>query len=61
MFENLLKYSLRALSRQKAHVAINIIGLSVGMICSLIIALPTISYRAIRTAQMNPVVSLRYE
>lgn len=39
MLKNLLKYSLRALSRQKAHVAINIIGLSVGMVCSLIIAL----------------------
>jgi putative ABC transport system permease protein len=39
MYKNLLKYSLRALSRQKAHVAINIIGLSVGMICSMIIAL----------------------
>lgn len=39
MFKNLLKYSLRALSRQKAHVAINIIGLSVGMVCSMIIAL----------------------
>jgi putative ABC transport system permease protein len=39
MFKNLLKYSLRALSRQKAHVAINIIGLTVGMVCSIIIAL----------------------
>jgi putative ABC transport system permease protein len=39
MFKNLLKYSLRALSRQKAHVVINIIGLSVGMVCSMIIAL----------------------
>lgn len=39
MLKNLLKYSLRALSRQKAHVVINIIGLSLGMVCSLIIAL----------------------
>lgn len=39
MIKSLLKYSLRALSRQKAHVAINIIGLSVGMVCSMIIAL----------------------
>ena len=39
MFKNLLKYSLRALSRQKAHVVINIIGLSLGMVCSMIIAL----------------------
>ena len=39
MFKNLLKYSLRALSRQKTHVVINIIGLTVGMICSMIIGL----------------------
>lgn len=39
MLSNLLKYSLRALSRQKAHVFINIVGLSVGMVCSMIIAL----------------------
>jgi putative ABC transport system permease protein len=39
MFNNLLKYSLRALGRQKAHVAINIIGLSLGMVCSMVIAL----------------------
>jgi putative ABC transport system permease protein len=39
MFINLLKYSIRALSRQKSHVVINIIGLSVGMVCSMIIAL----------------------
>jgi putative ABC transport system permease protein len=39
MLKNLLKYSLRALSRQRSHVVINIIGLSVGMICSMVIAL----------------------
>jgi putative ABC transport system permease protein len=39
MFKNQLKYSLRALGRQKAHVAINIIGLTLGMVCSMIIAL----------------------
>jgi putative ABC transport system permease protein len=39
MFKNLLKYSLRALGRHKAHVVINIIGLSLGMVCSMIIAL----------------------
>ena len=39
MFQHLLKYSLRALSRQKSHVVINIVGLSLGMVCSMIIAL----------------------
>lgn len=39
MIKNLLKYSFRALSRQKAHVVINITGLMVGMVCSMIIAL----------------------
>jgi putative ABC transport system permease protein len=39
MFKNLLKYSLRALSRQKTHVAINIIGLTVEMVCGMIISL----------------------
>ncbi len=32
-----------------------------GFLVAIVIALATISYRAIRTAQMNPVVSLRYE
>ncbi|NTV82827.1 MAG: FtsX-like permease family protein, partial [Bacteroidales bacterium] len=32
-----------------------------GFLIAIIIAILTISYRAIRTAQMNPVVSLRYE
>ena len=39
MLKNLLKYSIRALSRQKTHVVINITGLMVGMVCSMIIAL----------------------
>ncbi|WP_167611758.1 ABC transporter permease [Maribellus sediminis] len=39
MIKNLLKHSLRALKKQKAYVAINIFGLSVGIACSLIIAL----------------------
>ncbi len=39
MFMNQIKYSLRALSRQKSYVVINVIGLSVGLLCSLIIAL----------------------
>jgi len=39
MIRNLLKHSLRALKKQKGYVAINIFGLSVGIACSLIIAL----------------------
>lgn len=39
MNKNLLKYSLRALSRQKAYVFINVIGLSIGFVCILIIGL----------------------
>ncbi|MBN2615613.1 MAG: hypothetical protein JXR71_07945, partial [Bacteroidales bacterium] len=39
MLKNLLKHSLRALKKQKGYVAINIFGLSVGIACSLIIAL----------------------
>ena len=39
MVKNILKHSLRALSRQKSYVFINIIGLSIGIACSLLIAL----------------------
>ncbi|HPE58117.1 MAG TPA: ABC transporter permease [Bacteroidales bacterium] len=39
MLTNLIKYSLRALKRQKAYVLINILGLSIGLTCSLIIAI----------------------
>jgi len=39
MIKNLLKHSFRALKKQKGYVAINIFGLSVGIACSLIIAL----------------------
>lgn len=39
MFKNLLNHSLRALNRQKTYVFLNIIGLSVGTACSLMIAL----------------------
>lgn len=39
MIKNLLKHSLRALKKQKGYVAINVFGLSVGIACSLIIAL----------------------
>jgi putative ABC transport system permease protein len=39
MINNLIKYSFRALRRQKSYVFINLLGLSVGIACSLIIGL----------------------
>jgi len=39
MIRNLLKYSLRSLKKQKGYVFINILGLSIGIACSLIITL----------------------
>ena len=39
MIINILKHSIRALNRQKGYVLINIIGLSIGIACSLIIAI----------------------
>ena len=39
MLRNFILYSLRALRKQKTYVAINVLGLSIGLACSLIIAL----------------------
>lgn len=39
MIKNILKHSVRALNRQKGYVFINIIGLSIGIACSLLISL----------------------
>ena len=39
MFKNLIRYSLRSFKRQRSYIIINIIGLSVGIACSLLIAL----------------------
>jgi putative ABC transport system permease protein len=39
MLIKLLQYSYRALSRQRTYVVLNILGLSIGMACSFIIAL----------------------
>ena len=39
MFQNLLKHSLRSFKRQRAYIIINILGLSIGIACSLLIAL----------------------
>lgn len=39
MLKNLLKHSLRSFKRQVSYVLINILGLSIGIACSLLIAL----------------------
>jgi putative ABC transport system permease protein len=39
MFKNLIKHSLRSFKRQRAYIIINILGLSIGIACSLLIAL----------------------
>ena len=39
MFNNLIKYSLRSFKRQRSYIIINILGLSIGIACSLLIAL----------------------
>ena len=38
MFKNLIKYSIRSFNRQRAYIIINILGLSIGIACSLLIA-----------------------
>jgi putative ABC transport system permease protein len=39
MFKNLIKHSIRSFKRQRAYIIINILGLSIGIACSLLIAL----------------------
>ncbi len=39
MFNNLIRHSIRSFKRQRAYVVINILGLSIGIACSLLIAL----------------------
>jgi putative ABC transport system permease protein len=43
MINNLIKYSLRSFKRQRAYIIINILGLSIGIACSLLIALYVIN------------------
>ncbi len=43
MFANLIKHSLRSFKRQRAYIVINILGLSIGIACSLLIALYVIN------------------
>ena len=39
MFNNLIKHSIISFKRQRAYIIINILGLSIGIACSLLIAL----------------------
>jgi len=39
MYNNLIRHSLRSFKRQRAYIIINILGLSIGIACSLLIAL----------------------
>jgi putative ABC transport system permease protein len=43
MFSNLLKHSIKSLKRQSSYIIINILGLSIGIACSLLIALYVIN------------------
>src|SRR5512136_1533557 len=43
MFSNLFRYSIRSFKRQRAYVIINILGLAIGIACSLLIALYVIN------------------
>jgi putative ABC transport system permease protein len=38
MFKNLIQHSIRSFKRQRSYVIINILGLSIGIACSLLIA-----------------------
>jgi len=39
MFKNLINHSLRSFKRQRSYLVINILGLTIGLVCSLFIAL----------------------
>ena len=43
MFRNLFKHSIRSFKRQRAYIIINVLGLSIGIACSLLIALYVIN------------------
>ena len=43
MFKNLIKHSISSFKRQSSYVIINILGLSIGIACSLLIALYVIN------------------
>jgi putative ABC transport system permease protein len=39
MFKNLIRHSVRSFKRQRVYIVINVLGLSIGIVCSLLIAL----------------------
>ncbi|MCJ7447728.1 MAG: hypothetical protein MUO72_08545 [Bacteroidales bacterium] len=39
MLNNIIKHSLRSFKKQRSYIIINILGLSIGIACSLLIAL----------------------
>jgi putative ABC transport system permease protein len=43
MLNNLIKHSIRSFKRQRAYIVINVLGLSIGIACSLLIALYVIN------------------
>lgn len=43
MFSNLIKHSIRSFKRQRSYIIINILGLSIGIACSMLIALYVIN------------------
>lgn len=43
MFNNLFRHSLRSFKRQRSYVIINVLGLSIGIACSLLIAIYVIN------------------
>ena len=43
MFKNLFRHSIRSFKKQRAYVVINILGLAIGIACSLLIALYVIN------------------
>lgn len=43
MFNNLIRHSIRSFKRQRAYIVINVLGLSIGIACSLLIALYVIN------------------
>jgi putative ABC transport system permease protein len=43
MLKNLIKHSFRSFKRQRAYILINVIGLSIGIACSMLIALYVIN------------------
>ncbi len=43
MLNNLIKHSLRSFKRQRAYIIINVLGLSIGITCSLLISLYVIN------------------